>query len=207
MTILDGDTEHAALYHTMEHTPHHPVVAASYQSLTDGLIHQYNTLIADGYRFVFGDYDYPSSADMFDALDAERVLHVLSTESASAGMLSDHPFHAVVTVHTPDSTESLRINDVFRAVHDIYGHYFRRNSFGEQGEFAAWVDHLLTLPNDAYIALFCETRGQSAWLNFHADHQEYPMRDRPFPVGKAGLVDHDEVLRLVADRFTDVAVR
>jgi hypothetical protein len=40
----------------------------------------------------------------------------------------------------------------------------------------------------ALVALWCETRGQSAWTNRHADHAALPLKERPFATQKAGKV-------------------
>jgi hypothetical protein len=53
-------------------------------------------------------------------------------------------------------------NDMFRAVHDVFGHSLIGRGFDRHGEEAAWAVHSQMFPGPARHALTTETRGQSA---------------------------------------------
>jgi hypothetical protein len=59
--------------------------------------------------------------------------------------------------------KQMLINDVFRAVHDFFGHARRGLSFGPRGEFNAWREHSALYSGEAQGALAAETIGQTAW--------------------------------------------
>jgi hypothetical protein len=55
-------------------------------------------------------------------------------------------------------------NDMFRAVHDIFGHAAAGRGFDRHGEEAAWLEHCRLYSPAARRALTTETRGQSSVL-------------------------------------------
>lgn len=59
---------------------------------------------------------------------------------------------------------ALRENDMFRAVHDYYGHFLSGRDFSRHGEEAAWVRHSQMFSGLAQRAMTTETRGQSSAL-------------------------------------------
>ena len=59
------------------------------------------------------------------------------------------------------------VNDVFRAVHDAFGHNGPGNPFFRApGEERAWGHHSLMYSPAARPAMTTETRGQNSWLNY-----------------------------------------
>lgn len=97
----------------------------------------------------------------------------------------------------PDGTrQQLVANDVFRAVHDTIAHS-EGHQFGPYGEKRAWWAHRSSLPRDAHLALWCETRAQNCWTNAgphmtttddtgqprlrqHHENNWLPMTQRPY---------------------------
>jgi hypothetical protein len=59
-----------------------------------------------------------------------------------------------------------KINDVFRIVHDMFGHIANGNGFSPSGEENAWRSHYAMFSDAARPAMTTETRGQSEWVNF-----------------------------------------
>jgi hypothetical protein len=57
-------------------------------------------------------------------------------------------------------------NDLFRVVHDIFGHVMLGTSFGPRGEFKATFAHLQMYPEDVHPLLFTEQIGQICWFYF-----------------------------------------
>ena len=93
------------------------------------------------------DDPYKTSREMFADV-SKGVLKVLSTASTGS-----HPFF---------SDEQ---NDMFRAVHDFFGHAATGRGFGQDGEESAWVHHSQMFTETARGALTTETRGQNSWYN------------------------------------------
>jgi hypothetical protein len=60
----------------------------------------------------------------------------------------------------------LVVNDVFRIVHDYFGHGLEGVGFGARGEENAWRAHSRLYSKQALPAVTSETRGQNSWVNF-----------------------------------------
>jgi len=58
-------------------------------------------------------------------------------------------------------------NDMFRAVHDVFGHAGSGQGFDPDGEEAAWLKHCVMYTGRARRALTTETRGQNCAQLFH----------------------------------------
>lgn len=171
-------------YHKMESEMTEDL-AESYSSLRDVLTAQYDALREIGIEFVFVSGEPHSSSKTMFAEIAQRCLTVRkSLGDDYTDIDPEHPM--AVEVITIDGV--LLLNDVFRAVHDVLGHYAIRASIGQDGEALAWLHHRSLLPRITHQALWCETRGQNTWTNFWDDHQSLPNRERPFAVQKFGSV-------------------
>lgn len=175
----------ATHYHNMT-TELAPVLERSYNTLTMYLLAQYDALTRAGYTFDFISGDgYFNSRHMFETVTETK--HLVVRKSLGDNYTDIEPDHPMAReVLTTDGV--MLLNDVFRAVHDILGHYAIRASFGQDGEAMAWLHHRSLLPGSAHQALWCETRGQNTWTNFWDDHQSLPNRERPFAVQKFGSV-------------------
>lgn len=85
-------------------------------------------------------------------------------------------------------------NDLFRIIHDYFGHCIWGHTFGPQGETQAWLSHLaMFVSKSARRVLSVETQGQTAWFNYgkhlrrldgsiphRGDADFQPMADRPY---------------------------
>jgi hypothetical protein len=69
-------------------------------------------------------------------------------------------------LHNVDKETGLNSNEMFRAVHDAFGHGIRGNSFGALGEEVAWGSHAQMYSPLARIAMTSETRGQNSFVNY-----------------------------------------
>lgn len=157
----------------------------SYLSLGDILTAQYDALRELGIEFVFVSGEpHSSSRTMFAEIAQRRLTVRKSLGDDYTDIAQDHPMaRSVLTI---DGV--MLLNDVFRAVHDVLGHYAIRASIGQDGEALAWLHHRSLLPRSTHLALWCETRGQNTWTNFWDNHQTLPNRERPFAVQKYGSV-------------------
>lgn len=168
------DIAAAHQYDIGEHQPTHPKIQRSYRSFRQHIRQQWNALAAAGYRFepwsgtdAHGEQQeqpYANSAEMVTDLRDNKHLYYFRTE-ASGGLPPDHPMAKEITVTMPDGTPTkLVANDVFRAVHDSIAHS-EGHQFGPHGEKCAWWTHRASLPSEARLALWNETRAQNAWTN------------------------------------------
>lgn len=115
--------------------------------------------------------------DQFDRLPVELTYHNGEGEYATpSAMLKDmlgrgnlnvfsggdyHPFLGDV-----DPTTGLTGNEMFRAVHDYFGHGTRGATFRPGGEELAYASHHQMLSPLAQIGLLAETRGQNSVVNY-----------------------------------------
>ena len=63
-------------------------------------------------------------------------------------------------------------NKIFRAVHDVFGHYINYNSFSFTGEYRAYLHHKQTFSPLAQRALFSETIAQNSYYRIHQKFSE-----------------------------------
>lgn len=167
----DTAREIADFFEAAKHDPEDPEVKKSYDSLTDETIAQYNAIIGAGYKiepWTKEGEPYKTSTDMMRDVQDKKHLYFKTTDSSfgtteadkarSNFMLEDS---GIKIGETP-----LVVNDVFRAVHDFFGHAKEGNQFGPKGEFNAWKDHSEMYSPDAQGALAAETLAQNFWVNF-----------------------------------------
>ncbi|EWM64815.1 LOW QUALITY PROTEIN: hypothetical protein MCBG_01948, partial [Micromonospora sp. M42] len=78
---------------------------------------------------------YRDSRDLIARVRATGLLHVFLTRHGHgpAGADGDHPLRAPAGVRA--GGEELLHNDIFRAVHDVFGHVLFGNTFGPRGYF------------------------------------------------------------------------
>lgn len=183
-------------YAAMPHAPNDPAVAASYQSLRNEIKQQYLYLRdRAGLNIEASRKNYPTSAAMVDDVQKNNHLNFFPTEAGFGedAAPSDHPMLQV------DPDTGMTFNDMFRAVHDYFGHASEGNSFGPKGEQAAFNAHRNTLTPGAHGALASETKGQNSVVNFgpHMRDQQGALlpkdlaprpQDRPFAEQKTGLL-------------------
>ncbi|ASW57791.1 hypothetical protein CIK06_17185 [Plantactinospora sp. KBS50] len=67
-------------------------------------------------------------------------------------------------------------NDMFRAVHDAFGHAASGRGFDGDGEEAAWLKHSTMYPPLARRAMTTETRGQNCALIFRYGGGRFPSQ-------------------------------
>lgn len=170
----------AQAYDEMKHDPSDPDVALAYQELIQQTMAQYRALEAAGYRFWFFDENTdPYAGNPWGAmrdLRENRAMAVFATEAgfgsgATDIDVSDNPLMADTGLHWPAGSPNgpmkrVLANDLFRAVHDAFGHGLEGAGFRARGEENAWQAHARLFTGRAVHALTTETRGQNSWLNF-----------------------------------------
>ena len=164
----------ADTFEAMKNDPSNPIVQASYRALVEDVKGQYEALQGMGYKFSFIE---PGMADPYAAsprlaiedLKQNKHLWVYPTDAGfgnadAVAQSATNPLLAPTGVQI--GGRELVANDLFRIVHDVWGHAKEGVGFRADGEENAWLQHLPTFRPQSRMALTTETRGQNSWLNF-----------------------------------------
>lgn len=160
----------AQAYADMEHNPDDPEVAAAYKALKDETLAQYEALVEAGYEFAFfptfDPYSNSPREAIFD-LTVNRKMFVYPTDDGF-GSGDDFPGNPLLEIVSglEWGGKPVTYNDVFRAVHDTFGHAKEGLGFRWIGEDNAYRQHSAMFSPQARRALASETRGQNSWVNF-----------------------------------------
>ncbi len=152
-----------------KHDPADPEVQKSYQALAAETRAQYDAMTKAGITiepFTGKGEPYASSEEMMkDVRDNKHLSFFLTDSGFGDGTAAkDNPLLQPSGVKIGD--RELLNNDLFRAVHDYFGHTQQGFAFGPRGEFNAWKSHSRMFSDDAQGALAAETLAQNAWVNF-----------------------------------------
>jgi hypothetical protein len=197
----------AAAYDEMPHAPQDPVVKAAFDNLIVQTTAQYRALEAAGYKFWFMDMgrednqEYASSP--WNAMRDIRANQTMGVFPTDEGFGSDGEFSPEANPLLLDTgitwpvgdlngpQKRVLANDLFRAVHDAFGHGLEGAGFRAEGEENAWQAHSRLFTGSALAALTSETRGQNSWLNFgpYGDsNRTAKVEDTVFADQKTGLL-------------------
>lgn len=175
----------ADFYEAAKHAPGNPEVKKSYGALADETIDQYKALINAGYSiepWLEGGEPYANSEMMM--ADVKNNKHLFFRPTGED--LSASPDNLMLK---PSGIDALTVNDIFRAVHDIFGHAKESLSFGPKGEYNAWRAHSGMYSDEAQGALAAETLAQNSWVNFgpHLRNEKNEIPGKGQPGYKEGL--------------------
>jgi hypothetical protein len=139
----------AKAYAKMKDIDDSPEVKKSWDDAEVEIKRQFKQLQeVDGIKVEFVNNDpYKDFHDMHKQVSETGTLKVLKTE-----VTGGHPYW------------SNKTNDMFRAVHDAYGHLGTGRGFDRHGEEAAYQAHRSMFPESAQRALATELRGQNQFL-------------------------------------------
>jgi GNAT superfamily N-acetyltransferase len=187
-------TKIAQAYESMPHNPNDPEVKHSYNSLANETMDQFNHLVNSGLKISRikpgQENPYKTSKDLFHDVHQNGHIWYYPTEQGfgSGKEVKNHPLLANTGI--TDDGHPLLANDVFRVVHDIYGHAKEGHNFGPNGEENAWRTHMQMYSPSAQKALTSETRSQNSWVNFgkHGEHNRKNPSQTIFADQKAGLM-------------------
>lgn len=160
-------------YEGMRHAPKDPVVRRAFEALADETMAQYRAAKDLGLDIRFLK---PGQADPYAAspgLGYEDIvnrgrLFVFPTEQGfgSTGGLNATNVLLKGAGKIGDKPDAV-VNDAFRVIHDLYGHFGPGNPFFRApGEERAYQLHKRMFSPEAVPALASETRGQNSWVNF-----------------------------------------
>ena len=180
-------------YVRMEDNYFDPEVKKAYDAMIDETLKQFDFIVDRGYKVVINNEEpYKNSEDMITDLRDNKVMRIFSTESG----FGDDP----ITENQRDSNPLLKDsgkkdangipllnNDLFRFVHDFFGHAELGNGFGAVGEENAWNVHARMYSPLARRAMTSETRGQNSYVNFSGINEEvFKIRDKAREERKKG---------------------
>jgi len=188
----------ANAYEQMEHNPNDPEVAAAYNALVVESTEQYKDIIANGLNVEFipsgqsSPYEIPTQA--VEDIVINRHMWVYSTRDGhgQGEALSGNPLLAPTEFQI--SGQIALANDVFRVVHDYFGHAKDGIGFRAEGEENAFLSHSSMYTDQAQKALATETRGQNSWVNFGprgSDNRTASEEATVFAEQKVGLLPEE----------------
>jgi hypothetical protein len=126
----------------------------SYVQLAKEVKSQFDALPISMSYYRGGEGSYKSSKELFEDIDKRGHMFVYRGGDP-------HDF-----LGSTDPDTGLSYNEMFRAVHDYFGHAVHRNQFGPVGEETAWAAHSQMFSPLARIAMSSETRGQNSLVNY-----------------------------------------
>src|SRR5579859_510263 len=167
LTMHEKEMAIADAYDRMPHDPNNCFVKAAYKSFCRQTVRQWHCMhwgtfgkAINARPWDLEGQPYDDSAQMFMHLDRGNSLFFFT----GGTLPSDHPLAAQSGIRR--NGVDLTYNDIFRAVHDYFGHYLTRSSFGPKGEERAYQNHLTYYTGLARLALQTETQGQNSWFNY-----------------------------------------
>jgi len=158
----------ADAFERMPDNPTDPKVVKAYDALAKETKEQYEWLVSKGYKiepWKGKGQPYPNSeAVVKDIADNKHLYFFLTDEGFGSGVSASHPLLKETGIIVDGV--NLKYNDLFRGVHDMFGHAKMGNNFGALGEENAWRIHSQMFSPEARKAMTTETRGQNSWVNF-----------------------------------------
>lgn len=160
----------ASAYDALEHAPNNPEVRKAYDALINETIDQWKAIEKSGLKVSPIGKDmknpYKDSAAMIQDVKHNNNMYYYPTEQGfgSGAANLDHPMLRPSGVKI--NGREVPANDLFRIVHDYFGHSKDGFKFGAKGEENAWNQHMKMYSPEAQKALTTETRGQNSWVNY-----------------------------------------
>jgi len=169
-------------YDQAPHSPKDKAVQTAYQAMTGETLDQFRHLQRMGVElepWTRSGQPYANSQEMRDDAGAGHLYYFTGGDFGEDNLLAQpSPVRINGRQHS--------YNDLFRGVHDYFGHALYGNEFGPRGEEHAWRTHGRMYTPKAKPAMSMETRGQNSWVNF-GPHLRRPDGSIPHR-GESGYV-------------------
>jgi len=169
---LDRAKRLAMAYQLMKNEPNNPAVKKSFNKMIDETVDQYDALRKQGYKFDFmpeGVDVYGNPRNAINDIVTNKHLSVFPTEQGFGGKSALPASQAnplLMKTGEKWGGKDVTANDLFRAVHDVFGHAKHGVGFRAAGEENAFQSHARMYSPEALPAATSETRGQNSWVNF-----------------------------------------
>lgn len=173
-----------------------PAVSAAYQAFVREIIQQFHHAVASGMTFEpwtqpgeayvehFENGGEYSPMEVFRMVEDVKRRHLWYYTGGAPNKF----------MATTDPKSGLVVNDMFRAIHDYFGHCAMGADFGPRGEYNAWIAHMQMFTSAAQKALTVETIGQNCYVNFgrqnYDDNGNYLNilpQNRPYAIQKCAI--------------------
>lgn len=177
-------------YDLMPHNPNDPAVKAAYDKLASETADQYEAMLSMGIKpyFITGKDPYQASPylSLLDLQQNGRI-GIFPTRSGFGTSEAFDPAGNPLMAESGLTLDGqpLLINDMFRAVHDVFGHGKGGFGFRGMGEENAYRAHSGMYSPEAARAAATETRGQNSWLNYG----KYGEQNRNATIGDTIFAD------------------
>jgi hypothetical protein len=165
-------TKLAEQYQLMQNNPSDLKAKKAYDAMINETMDQYEALRKAGYKFNFmpesGDI-YGNPRNAINDIVLNKQLSVFPTEQGFGGPSAAKALEAnplLMRVGEKWQGKDVTANDIFRAVHDVFGHAKHGVGFRAGGEENAFQAHARMYSPEALPAVTSETRGQNSWVNF-----------------------------------------
>ena len=171
----DRATKIASLFENGVNDPTNPIVAEAYQAMIDETLAQYEALLKTGITIEFEDgiHDYGNPRNMIIDVVENNHMWVFPTDEGFGSSDADNTGNPLLAkTKYKISGKVATANDIFRVVHDYFGHVANGVGFRATGEENAWVSHMAMYSPLAGRAVTSETRGQNSVVNYgsNAEH-------------------------------------
>jgi hypothetical protein len=188
----------ADAFEVMAHAPDDPEVRAAFEALAKETVAQWQAIKETGLVVEFNQDGDPYGNPRNAIRDVRENNHLFifpteegyGTEGDESANGEDNPMLRPVEGEFFGGRPVL-VNDIFRAVHDYFGHVKEGVGFRARGEENAWAQHMPMYSPLAQRALSTETRGQNSWVNF-GPHGEFNATanggDTVYAAQKVGLL-------------------
>ena len=152
-----------------------PDVQIAYQAMANETMAQWQFIKGTGLdvEFIKEDMDNPypnGSRDVLIDIRDNNHMWVFPTDTGfgQASITAEDEAANPLLARANETVDGIdmRINDVFRIVHDYFGHGLEGATFTARGEENAWQSHVRMYSPVAARAMTTETRGQNSWVNF-----------------------------------------
>lgn len=130
------------------------LLEAAYRQLAQETEQQFRKLPINMSYHRAGEGNYENSKELLRDIYGNRHMYVFQGGDP-------HDF-----LNKVDPATGLNTNEMFRAVHDFFGHAIHGNQFGPKGEEIAWAAHSKMFSPLARLAMTAETRGQNSFVNY-----------------------------------------
>lgn len=160
----------ADAYDKAKHQPQDPETQSAYAAMIEETLAQYRDILKTGLKieFITGEDPYAASPReaILDVVENNHLWVFPTTDGFGSSELdvSDNPLLAETEFEI--SGRTALANDIFRVVHDYFGHIANGVGFRADGEENAWREHSAMYSPLARRAMTSETRGQNSWVNY-----------------------------------------
>lgn len=164
-------TRIAEEFERIEHDPQNPLVLAAYRQMMAETAAQYREIMKTGLKveFIKGDDPYGNPRNAILDIVENNHFWVFPTKDGFGSNdemdVTDNPL-LEETEFKDANGETMLANDLFRVVHDYFGHVMPGVGFRADGEENAWRSHAFMYSPLARRAMTSETRGQNSYVNF-----------------------------------------